>query len=80
MTLICELKHAVTFYSQHYQSEPPPSWLRAFEAASRPLLDRDEVNPQALSLIMWSIAKLGFRPGIDWMESMIQVRSLMYLK
>ena len=67
---------ASRFLSSGHQASPNPSWLRAFEAASRCLLNQGRIKPQALSIMMWSLANLGFRPSIEWMEIMLQVRIL----
>ena len=55
------------------QVAPPPPWLNAFEAASQPLLS-SQFLPQDLSITTWAIARLGFRPSAQWMESLLQVR------
>ena len=60
--------------SAPHQAELSPPWLLAFEVATRPRLV-DEFTPQGLSMMVWAMATLGYRPGVAWMDALVQVRT-----
>jgi hypothetical protein len=53
------------------QAEPRESWLCKFEAES--LSQLPSLQPKGLSSTVWAMARLGFRPGIMWMDKAAQV-------
>lgn len=50
------------------------SWLMEYEQSTMNLIG-SEVTSQGLSLMVWAMARLGFRPGFAWMDAVITVRA-----
>ena len=49
------------------------AWLMEYEQATMNLIGSD-LTPQGLSLVVWAMSKVGFRPGFAWMDAVITVR------